>query len=843
MSRARGLGYRLLVRLAAASLAWEALWPRLWPAVTLIGAGFALALLDVLPLLPAWLHAGVLIVFAAALLAALAWAGTGLRRIGRHQALRRIEEDSALSHRPLSALEDRQGAGADDPLARLLWQRHQADLHAARHQLRLKLPAPGVARLEPWGLRAGVLLLLVIAVAAGGRQAPERLARAVQPALGSGAVQPRVELWITPPAYTGHAPLFLKAGAVPEGQGGAGHAAPAPASIPVPDGSVAVVRATGISSAPTLVLADQRTPMTAIGAEQGGSGGVFTASIVIRGDRSLSVDAEGRIIAHWPLTPIADQPPAVSLPRPPQGTPSGALDLAYTAHDDYPLRAITAIITPAPRADSAPKAGAGPEAETGQDVTPTADTSLRVPLPLGAGRAGVVTGRKQIDLADHPRAGQPGSIVLEAEDAAGQTTRSETVTLTLPERTFTHPVAQALIALRKRLMTAGEAARDDVAEGIAEIAARPDDFAGDVVVALALAVGHGRLVHDRASVALATVADLLWQAAVRLDEGEVPLALRAFEDARERLEAALRDQAPLGEIERLIDALQEALDAYLAAVVNEFVRQGDSGLLTEEGSTKVHTADLFDLLDLARRLARAGAREGAQQLLADLQELLADIRAGMQMSEQRKRAREMQALLEEVRGLTVRQQELLQETFGRELRERSRHGSGRGAASADAPSVDRQNALRQAVGAVIGRAAELLERVPPPLPEADQAMGNAAGALRSGRFGDAVNDQTRAVDALKRAADSVADALSERLSGIPGLLGAEGSGSGRGQGDLFGRGPAGGRRGFAHGHAQIPEEAGLHRAQELLDELRRRASDQRRAPQELDYIERLLRQF
>ena len=80
MSRARGLGYRLLVRLAAASLAWEALWPRLWPAVTLIGAGFALALLDVLPLLPAWLHAGVLIVFAAALLAALAWAGTGPRQ-------------------------------------------------------------------------------------------------------------------------------------------------------------------------------------------------------------------------------------------------------------------------------------------------------------------------------------------------------------------------------------------------------------------------------------------------------------------------------------------------------------------------------------------------------------------------------------------------------------------------------------------------------------------------------------------------------------------------------------------------------------------------------------------
>ncbi|MFZ1416596.1 MAG: DUF4175 family protein, partial [Defluviicoccus sp.] len=457
MSGARGLRYRLLVRLAAASLAWEALWPRLWPAVTLLGAGVAVALLDVLPLLPAWLHAGVLLVFAAALLAALAWAGTGLRRIGRRQALRRIEQDSALSHRPLSALDDRQGAGVDDPLARLLWQRHQADLRAVRHRLQLKVPAPGVAQLEPWGLRAGVLLLLVIAVAAGGRQASERLARAVQPGFSTGAAAPVVELWLTPPAYTGHAPLFLKAGTASEGQGSAGSAgsgAPVPERIAVPDGSTAVVRATGVASAPTVIVAEQRTPMTAIGSEQGGRGGAFSASVVIRDGRSVSVEADGRIIAHWPLAGIPDQPPTIRFSQPPEGTSGGALDLAYTAHDDYPLSAITAIITPAS------ETGADPEA--GPDAASEADPGLRVPLPPDAGTAGVFNGRKQIDLADHPWAGQPGSIVLEAEDAAGQIGRSEPLTLALPERTFTHPVAQALIALRKRLLAAGEGARGDV---------------------------------------------------------------------------------------------------------------------------------------------------------------------------------------------------------------------------------------------------------------------------------------------------------------------------------------------------------------------------------------------
>ena len=837
MSGQSGLRYRLLVRLAAAGLAWEALWPRLWPGVTLIGAGLAVALLDVLPLLPLWLHVGVLGAFAAALAAALAWAGTGLRRISRHQALRRIEQDSALSHRPLSALEDRQGAGVDDPLARLLWQRHQADLQAAGHRLRLNLPAPGVARLEPWGLRAAVLLLLVIAVAAGGHQASERLARAVLPGTGTGALQPLVELWITPPAYTGHAPLFLRAGAAVDGHGSAGKAARVPESIPIPDGSTAVVRATGVGSAPTLIVAGQRTPMTGVGGEEVGRGGAFTASVVIRDGHSLSVDANGRTLAHWPFTRIVDQPPAIRWSQPPERTDGGALDVVYTADDDYPLRAITAIVTPAQ--------GAGADLNAGPAAAAPAESSVRVPLPFGAGKAGAITGRKRIDLADHRWAGQAGSILLEAEDAAGQIARSEPVALDLPERTFTHPVAQALIALRKRLLTAGDPARGDVAVGIAAIAGRPDDFAGDVVIALALAVSHARLVHDRASAAVPSVADLLWQAAVRLDEGEVPLALRAFEDARERLEAALRAQAPLDEIERLIDALQEALDAYLTAVVNELVRQGDSGLLAAEGRSTVQAGDLFDLLELARRLARAGARESAEQLLAELQDLLADIRAGMQMSGPRKQARETQALLQELRALTLRQQELLQETFGREIKERSRRGNGRSAppAQADASAAERQNALRQALGAVTGRAAELLERIPQPLPEADQAMGSAAGALRSGRSQDAVNEQTRAVDALKRAADSVADALSERLSGMPGLLGPEGAGPGRGRGDPFGRGPAGGQRGFASGHVQIPEEAGLHRAQELLDELRRRASDQRRRPQELDYIERLLRQF
>ena len=819
MSGRSGRRYRLLVRLAAAALAWETLWPRLWPAVTLAGAGLAVALLDVLPLLPAWLHAVLLIAFAAALLAALGWAATGLKRITRPAALRRLEEDSALVHRPLAAMEDRQCAGTGDPLARLLWQRHQAGLRAASQTLKLKLPAPGLARREPWGIRAGVLLLLVIALSVGGDAASERLGRAVQPGLGTSGPPAEGELWITPPAYTGQPPHFLKTGTAPLER---------PA---LPDGSTAVARATGVAGTPTLVLAGRRLEMAPIGSEGRGRAGAFTAQVVIDDGDSLSIEAAGREIARWSFTRTPDRPPSIHFAAPFKAMANGTFELAYTAHDDYPLRAVTAIVAPA----MVPEPGAEPAA------------ALRLPMPQSAGDAGVTSGRKRIDLAEQPWAGLPGTIVIEAEDAAGQTARTEAVEVILPERSFSHPVAQAVIAQRKRLLTEGEPARAPVAAALADIAGRPDDFAGDVIVALALSVSRARLAHDRAQTAVDSVRRLLWQTAVRLDEGEVPLALRAFEDARERLEAALRDNAPTAEIERLTDALQEALQAYLEAAANELALEGDLGSLSQAGDAALRASELTDLLELARRLARNGARDGARQLLADLQDLLADIRAGLQMSERRKLVREMRALLEELRSLTRRQQELLIETLARSQAEgqRSRRDKTAPDPDANAPAdvIERQGALRRALGEAIARAAERMESLPPPLPEADQAMAGAAAALQSGRHGAAAKEQTRAVDALQQAAEALSTTLRDHLSGMPDWFGADGErGPGR-HGDLFGRGPSAGSRGFARGRMEIPDEAGLRRAQELLDELRRRAGDQGRTPLELDYIERLLRRF
>ena len=116
--------HRVLLRLAGAALLWERLWPRLWPAIAVVGVFVAVALLDVLPALPGWLHVLVLLAFLAAFAGALRYGVAGFRPVDRAAARGRIERDSGLDHRPLGALDDRLATGTETPAVRSLWEAH-----------------------------------------------------------------------------------------------------------------------------------------------------------------------------------------------------------------------------------------------------------------------------------------------------------------------------------------------------------------------------------------------------------------------------------------------------------------------------------------------------------------------------------------------------------------------------------------------------------------------------------------------------------------------------------------------------------------------------------------------
>jgi hypothetical protein len=129
------------------------------------------------------------------------------------------------------------------------------------------------------------------------------------------------------------------------------------------------------------------------------------------------------------------------------------------------------------------------------------------------------------------------------------------------------------------------------------------------------------------------------------------------------------------------------------------------------------------------------------------------------------------------------------------------------------------------------------------LGQADSAMGDATGRLGEGNADGAVGSQGRALEALRKGAQSLAEAMQQG----DGDQAGDGPGNPRGrqQGAANSTDPLG--RPMRHNEftddytVKIPGEIDVQRVRRILEELRRRLSDPSRPQIELDYIERLLK--
>jgi hypothetical protein len=123
------------------AIVWERLWQALWPATAVLGFFILLALLDILPLLPNWLHGIVLLVTVGAFAWLFRQGIQGIELPPPLEARRRLERINRLLHRPLAAVEDTlSGEGASDA-SRALWREHQH-----RFECRAPCTAPGGSR-------------------------------------------------------------------------------------------------------------------------------------------------------------------------------------------------------------------------------------------------------------------------------------------------------------------------------------------------------------------------------------------------------------------------------------------------------------------------------------------------------------------------------------------------------------------------------------------------------------------------------------------------------------------------------------------------------------------------
>ena len=578
----------LKLALAFAALAWERTWVTLWPLAAAVAGFVILALLDVLPSLPGWLHFATLVAVATVLLFFSAAGARDLDLPKWHEARRRVEIDSGLAHRPLTGLSDIQAAGLSDAASRGLWRRHRESLRKSLRNLNVRWPAPMPVERDPLMIRGLVALLFVVAVVAAGDDRGPRIARALSPQFASGAAASpsHLDVVIEPPAYTGVASLYLQATDLTPAEA----EIETPAVLSVPVGSTVLARVSGGAGQSFLWI--------------GGDGVAFDSvdevtqeiEATISGGDSLGVTQGRRTLGGWPIHVVPDTPPAIAFAEPPRGTERAALRLAYRASDDYGVDTAVATIR---LADSAPAV---------LDRDPI-ELDLTVPVRRGA----EVSMLAFHDLSPHPWAGQAVHIHLSATDGAGQTGVSEVADLVLPERVFTHPIARAIIDQRRILLTQPDQ-WPEVSESLEALSLRPARFYDDIVVFLALRTASRRMNLHRGDISriVDPVQNLLWDTALRLEDGGLSLAERDLRLAEQALRDALAGDASDEEIARLMDELRTALDAYLKALEQAMQqRLAESGTLQPmpmDPNARVFDRDqLHDLLDRMQQLSESGA--------------------------------------------------------------------------------------------------------------------------------------------------------------------------------------------------------------------------------------------
>jgi uncharacterized protein (TIGR02302 family) len=665
-----------------------------------------------------------------------------------------------------------------------------------------------------------------------------RVGRAIMPqfAFLAPAAPAVLDAWITPPEYTGHRPIFLSStgGGVTHGE-----------LVEVPTGSELVVQVSGGSGQPSVMIGDHEQEVVRVEAYS------YKGLIVLDDSGSLAVSQGRALLGSWQVIVTPDAPPTIEFAQEPTSTPRGVLQIEFSGADDYGLDSVTATIR---RLDS-----------------PESSDVIEHELPLPSTSSRVVSGMGFFDLTPHPWAGLEAAYQLVATDGIGQTSVSEVLTAMMPTRHFDHPVARAIIAQRSLLTRDPSVNRQRAASGLDIIARQPHRYGDDMVVFLALTSAQGRLSHDHSETAIAEVQELLWDTALRVEDGRLSISARDLRQAEDNLLDALASDAPDQELERLMAeleaALNEFLDELMEALQDQDTATVDENLLDPSANT-IDRQELRNLMDQIRELARSGAKDAARQLLSQLQPLMEELRSGQFARVQPNNGSQAMRTLNDLQRLIRGQQELLDRTF-REAQEaqsgkqegnrqsgqqgqRGQQGQqeeqgepspGSGQPGDMSGEAVFQEALRRQLGDIMRRIGEMSGDIPLPFGRAERAMRNSTSALQGSNPGAAVDPQSEALDQLQQAARAATEQMIQQQGQQPGNGQRQGTRRAGTPRDPFGRSVTPGYRGMDQGDVDIPSESALQRARKVLDELRRRASQRSRPQLEQDYIDRLLQQF
>jgi uncharacterized protein (TIGR02302 family) len=829
------------------AIAWERAWPGLARLLSVVGLFLVVSWAGLWLALPFVARVVGIALFAALTLGAL-FPLIRFRWPAREEALNRLDRGTGIRHRPATALTDT--LATNDPVAQALWREQRERTLNSIKRIRAGLPSPRLPIHDPWALRALVVVMMVAAYFAAGNERAMRIAAAFD---WNGVLAPaniRVDAWVTPPAYTGKPPIILSAANKDAG-------APDAGPLPVPAGSTLLVRSSGgtidvvVGGGVTEVAPSEQAPK-----------GTNERHFKIAGDGTAHVRAPaGQPLWKFAATP--DRAPTISLTKDPERQARGSLQMSYKLEDDYGVSEARAQFA-ARRVDATNDKVAN-DKDKAAEPRPLFDAP-QFPLVLPNARTRNGVGQTVKDLSEDPYAGADVTLTLTAKDEAGNEGKSEPFNMRLPERLFTKPLARALIEQR-RILALDANQNSQVHAALDALMIAPELFTPEAGHYLGLYSVARQLEAARTDPAMRDVVASLWSLAVTIEDGNISDVDKALRAAQEALKQALERGASDEEIKKLTDNLRAALDNFLRQLVEQFRNNPQQLARPLDPNTRMLSQqDLKSMLDRLERLSRSGDKDAARQLLEQLQQMLENL----QMAQPGQSGdSEMEQALNELGDMIRKQQQLRDKTFkqgqdSRRDRMRGKQGDqSMGDLQQDQQGLrDRLKKLQEELakrGMGPGQRGEKGQRGEQGqqgeqgdqgdgedgLDQADSAMGDATGRLGEGNADGAVDSQGRALEALRKGAQSLAEAMQQGDGDQPGD--GPGNPKGRQQGAANGTDPLG--RPMRHNEfsddfsVKIPGEIDVQRVRRILEELRRRLADPARPQIELDYIERLLKDY
>lgn len=786
------------------------------------------------------------------------------------EADRLLEERNSLEHQPVAVQEDE--PAFETPFARALWKEHQIRMAERIAALDAGMPRPDIASHDRFALRAVPMLLLVAAFGFSFSNGAGRVSDVFRAPSAPASTNPdlRIDAWLTPPPYTGRAPVFLTGG-----EASASH------TISVPQHSDLTVRVTGgqgeeavvfaaASGDPATLISEESAARRAASVEAGAPEGAATDRVPDNQPLAprtylMKVAEAGELTVNgksWTFDVIPDRAPEIAFKGLPKRAVNGALEIGFTGKDDYGIREAHAVIEPVAAQDPA-----------ATPLYPLPEFKLDLPRRNPRDPDGV-TSR---NLTEHPLAGKRVRITLVASDGAGQTGRSQPHEMVLPGRPFSEPLAAA-VAEQRQVFSLDTRQMPRAIELNKVLALRPDETIPNLSHFLLIQSALGRMELARGEEQLKETADYLWEIALGIEDGDLSAAEKRLRDAQNTLNDALENGAGDEEIARLMQELREAMQEFMSELAQ---RMQNSPRMQQnmQAENVIRQRDLQNMMDQIENLARSGNRDAAKEMLSQLQRMMNNLQAGRmpqnQQGQQQQQNSQMREQIDKLGEIMQEQQRLMDETFQLDQALRDRMQRGDPGQEGDQPYEQGQQGqpqqgqqgspqdqmtaeqLREALKNLraqqegLGQKLQELQKGLKDLGmqpgegfgEAEREMGNAGEALGEGQGDQAVEGQGNALNALRQGAQNMMQQMMQAMQQGQG----QGQGEGPGevsQGNQNGRDPLGRPRANSGpdfgDQVKVPDEIDVQRAREILEAIRERLGNALSGEAERRYLERLL---